>query len=98
MRNLRLFRAIVSTHSQKSPRYKLTTKELDLLLLAGCSCLLTVLCHPTAEAFQPHSTNSMSSQVPASQVSQTTPRATSQLLLTLPSKRDEIQSEAEDNT
>lgn len=32
-----------------------TTKELDFILLAACSCLLAVLQHPIAEALSDHS-------------------------------------------
>jgi hypothetical protein len=33
-------------------RYPLRTKDLDFLILAGCSCLLTLLYHPAIEQIQ----------------------------------------------
>jgi hypothetical protein len=39
--------------SPASPRQLLRTKDIDLLLLAGCSCLLTLLHHPVLEQLSP---------------------------------------------
>lgn len=44
--------AIQPMRRSRSAFRKPTSRELDLLLLAGCSCLLTVLVHPVADAMQ----------------------------------------------
>lgn len=72
-----------------------TSKELDLLLLAGCSCLLTVIYHPVADALQSFHSNSPTSGAVSSQMS-TTHQASSSVILSLPPKRDEIQEDEEE--
>lgn len=37
---------------QDTTRYPLRTQDLDFLILAGCSCLLTLLYHPAIEQIQ----------------------------------------------
>ncbi len=45
----------MSNMPSRKPQRRLLSKELDLLLLAGCSCLLTLLHHPVTEAIQAQS-------------------------------------------
>jgi hypothetical protein len=80
----------------RSPRYrKPTAKELDLLLLAGCSCLLTILYHPVAERVQSLQSVSQSAGAVTSQINHTTPQSGT-LYTTLPPKRDDIKDEEEE--
>ncbi|MGI0485437.1 hypothetical protein ACN4EK_08380 [Pantanalinema rosaneae CENA516] len=72
---------------------KLRSKELDLLLLAGCSCLFTLLYHPVAEALQSPSTSH--SQSATTHVGQTSVQHPSTVSPALPSRREEIQEEEE---
>ncbi|MDX2229136.1 MAG: hypothetical protein NW220_05845 [Leptolyngbyaceae cyanobacterium bins.349] len=72
---------------------KPTSKELDLFLLAGCSCLLTLLYHPVAQALQSHSGQNSSTAI-ASQTSTAPTNGMNAFHLTLPS-REEIKEEEE---
>lgn len=76
-----------------TPQLKLTTKELDLMLLAGCSCLLTVICHPSPEALSTAGKVDRASGAVATQVSQPSTNLTSLAHLTRPANREEIQEE-----
>ncbi len=88
--------AIKSSSSRKGRLQKPTSKDLDLLLLAGCSCLMTILYHPVAEALQTSSTSSADSaiatQAQPSKAASTTMNA---FHLTLPTSRDQIEEEEE---
>jgi hypothetical protein len=42
-----------SHRAYRSSQPILNTRQLDLVLLAGCSCLLTMLCQPLATALTP---------------------------------------------
>jgi hypothetical protein len=82
--------------SSKSPYQKLVGKELDLLLLAGCSCLLTVLYHPVSEALQiSHSVNS-SQPAAITQINTTSSNQSGPIHTTLPPKRENIKREEDD--
>jgi hypothetical protein len=71
---------------------KPTSKELDLLLLAGCSCLMTVLYHPVASALQPPSSlNGVSTAITTTAQNSSNPMNAFHLV-PLP-KQDEIQEE-----
>ncbi len=71
---------------------KPTSKELDLLLLAGCSCLMTVLYHPVASALQtPSSLNGVSTTITTTAQTPSNPMNAFHLV-PLP-KQDEIQEE-----
>lgn len=71
---------------------KPTSKELDLLLLAGCSCLMTVLYHPVASALQaPNSMNGVSTAITTTAQTSSNPMNAFHLV-PLP-KQDEIQEE-----
>lgn len=74
---------------------KLRSKELDLLLLAGCSCLFTLLYHPVAEALQSSSTN-QSQSAATTQVGQTSVNHSNTVAPALPSRREGIQEEEEE--
>lgn len=74
---------------------KLVSKELDLLLLAGCSCLLTVMYHPVADALQSAQSAHQSNGAIAAHSAKTSTTQTSSFYLSLPPKRDEIQPEDE---
>lgn len=77
----------------KAKLRKPSSKELDLFLLAGCSCLLTMLYHPVANALQSHSSQSSGSAI-AAQTSTTTPNSVTAFHLIVPS-RDEVKEEEE---
>ncbi|MBD2021013.1 hypothetical protein H6F43_12570 [Leptolyngbya sp. FACHB-36] len=82
-------------HTRKPRTRKPTSKELDLLLLAGCSCLLTLLHHPIADGLQ--SSTSVSRTTPiAAQVSRTSSGPIGSLHLTLPPEREKIRDDEED--
>jgi hypothetical protein len=46
-------------------RRVLSNREIDLLLLAFCSCLLTVICHPSVSLFQPSTSSGTAVTMPA---------------------------------
>jgi hypothetical protein len=73
---------------------KPTSKELDLLLLAGCSCLMTVLYHPVANALQtPGSLNGATAALTTT--AQTPSNSVNAFhIIPLP-KQDEIQEDEE---
>jgi len=73
-------------------RRKPTGKELDLLVLAGCSCLMTLLHHPVSDALKAHTSTSNVASVPTR--SHSTKLLTS-FSLALPPERErpEIQEE-----
>lgn len=78
--------------SARHTRWKPTSKELDLLLLAGCSCLMTVLYHPVASALQtPGSMNGASTAITTTAQTSSNPMNAFHLV-PLP-KQDEIQEE-----
>ncbi|NJP10840.1 MAG: hypothetical protein HC866_16325 [Leptolyngbyaceae cyanobacterium RU_5_1] len=74
---------------------KPTSKELDLFLLAGCSCLLTVLYHPVAEALQAHHSSSGAISAIATRTSKTASNPMNAFHLTLLPGRENIQEEEE---
>jgi hypothetical protein len=85
--------AIHPTYRPSSKLRKPTSKELDLLLLAGCSCLLTVLYHPVAHALQSHGAQSSSSAIAQTSTTSTS-NSTNAFHLVVPS-RDEVTEEEE---
>ncbi len=82
-------------HFRKTRLWRLTSKELDLLLLAGCSCLLTVMYHPVADALQSIHSSSHSQGAIASQVSKV-PQRFGSFYLSMPPRREEIKEEEEE--
>lgn len=83
--------AIRPAHRPSSKLHKPTSKELDLLLLAGCSCLLTVLYHPVAHALQSHAAQNSSTAISQTSTASTT-SSTNAFHLVVPS-RDEVTEE-----
>ena len=57
--------ALPQYRSRSGQWRKPTSKELDLWLLAGCSCLLTVLYHPVANALHAPSATKSGSAIAA---------------------------------
>jgi hypothetical protein len=89
--------AIPSGYLRQRRFRKPTSKELDLFLLAGCSCLLTVLYHPVAEALQTSSLypNGPTSGITA-QARTTFSNSMNAFHLTLLPSRDEVGEEETD--
>uniref|UniRef100_A0A832M6F7 Uncharacterized protein n=1 Tax=Oscillatoriales cyanobacterium SpSt-402 TaxID=2282168 RepID=A0A832M6F7_9CYAN len=85
--------AIQPFYERKTKARKPTSKELDLLLLAGCSCLLTVLYHPVAHALQSYSAHNSGSAI-ASQTSQSSQNSMNAFHL-IPASKDEVKEEEE---
>jgi hypothetical protein len=75
-----------------------TSKNLDLLILAGCSCLMTVLYHPVAEALQTPSIGASSRTAITTQTSKPTSNPMNAFHLTLLSNRDETLEDSEDRS
>lgn len=92
MQGKRRVSAIQPFHDRKAKLRKPSSKDLDLFLLAGCSCLMTLLYHPVANALQSSPTQNSSTAIAA----QTSPSQNSMnaFHLTLPS-RDEVKEEEE---
>lgn len=85
---------ISSVRSRKDRFRKPSSKELDLLLLAGCSCLMTILYHPVAEALQTTQTGGSSAAI-ATTTSKTAASTMNAFHLIAQSVRDESQDEEE---
>ncbi len=75
--------------TQRSQAWLSRSKNLDLALLAGCSCLLTVLYHPVANAFASHSATTASNGSVASTAGLVTsqPQQSNSLQLTMPQRK-----------
>ncbi|WP_421656815.1 hypothetical protein [Leptothermofonsia sp. ETS-13] len=84
-------------HFRKARLRRPTSKELDLMLLAGCSCLLTVMYHPVADALQSIHSSSHSQGAIAAQASKV-PQQSGSLYLSMPPSREEIREEEEEQT
>ncbi|MGA7932804.1 MAG: hypothetical protein WCA35_04430 [Kovacikia sp.] len=82
-----------ATRPQNSRTLKLVSRDLDLLLLAGCSCLLTVLYHPVAEALQSAQSVNNAQVAVATQTSKAPVNSTSPIHTTLPPRREAIKEE-----
>lgn len=101
MRCTRPYRPAVVTQPAATRRQPLTGKGLDLMLLASCSCLLTVMCHPVMDAAQataPSNTHGMATAsgpttTMTTQANPTTANWFSAIGQTLPAKRDELKDE-----
>jgi hypothetical protein len=84
-----------STASRKTHHLP-TSKELDLLILAGCSCLMTILYHPVTSALQSASAAATGpGGAIASEVSRT-PAQSSPVHTTLPPKQESLRKEEEE--
>jgi len=94
MQGKRRVSAIPPSRHHSSKLRKPTSKELDLLLLAGCSCLLTVLYHPVAHALQTHAVQNSSRAIAVQTSTTSTPNSANAFHLIVPS-RDDIKEEDE---
>jgi hypothetical protein len=72
------------------------SKNLDLFLLAGCSCLLTLIYHPVAEAFSGSEiTLKGTAPVATTAVIETKSQHSSAIQLTLPERKLDPSQDAE---
>lgn len=85
--------SVISPIRSRNRFRKPSSKELDLLLLAGCSCLMTILYHPVAEALQTAQTSGSSAAI--STTSKTAASTMNSFHLISQSSRDENQDEEE---
>jgi hypothetical protein len=93
MTRIRQAPATATVHSNRVKLRKPTSKELDLLLLAGCSCLMTVLYHPVADALRtPQSGASVNGAI-ATHAQKTTTNSMNAFHLVLPPTREESEEE-----
>ncbi len=72
--------------------WKLRGRELDLLLLAGCSCLITTLSHPVAEALQAQAGHA-AQRVVATQPQPSRSSPSFAIEAAVPTRRDDLQEE-----
>jgi hypothetical protein len=91
----RSIRRIPLISRRQAPRFrKLKGRELDFLLLAGCSCILTLLHHPLAEAL--NSVSPAGSQGAIATESSKSLQQTGSIYLTLPPKREDLKEEEQE--
>jgi hypothetical protein len=81
--------AFKSLPARKTQR-RLLNKELDLLLLTGCSCLLTLLHHPISEAIQAQSPARNAPIETSTSTGQSNVRLTGQFAVTMPPERKKL--------
>lgn len=74
---------------------RLLSKELDLLLLTGCSCLLTLLHHPISEALQAQSPARNAPIETSTQSGQKDVKLAGQFSVTMPPERKKLKVEKE---
>ncbi|XGV99005.1 MAG: hypothetical protein ACAF41_08715 [Leptolyngbya sp. BL-A-14] len=89
MTRLRLKPAIPRQTYRKASR-RLLSKELDLLLLTGCSCLLTLLHHPISEAIQAQSPTRNAPIETQTQTGQRDVKLAGQFSITMPPERKKL--------
>lgn len=89
MTRLRPKPAILGLPSRKAQR-QLLSKELDLLLLTGCSCLLTLLHHPIGEAIQAQSPARNAPLEASTQTGQKDVKLAGQFSVTMPPERKKL--------
>jgi len=84
------------TSAIRSPKQKrsISGKELDLLLLAGCSCLMTILYHPVADTMRSPTAINQAPAAIATQVGRS--NQTSPIHLPMPAQRETIRKEEEE--
>ncbi len=85
--------AIPPAHQRASKVRKPTSKELDLLLLASCSCLLTMLYHPVAQALQTHTAQNANTTAIAQTSTQPTTTAANAFHLITPAREEVTEEE-----
>ena len=69
---------------------RLLSKELDLLLLMGCSCLLTLLHHPISEVIQAQSPARNAPLETSTQTGQSDVKLVGQFSVTMPPERKKM--------
>lgn len=69
---------------------RLLSKELDLLLLTGCSCLLTLLHHPISEVIQAQSPARNAPIQTSTETGQKDVKLAGQFSVTLPPERKKV--------
>jgi hypothetical protein len=84
--------ATYTVRSRTSGFRKPSSKDLDLFLLAGCSCLMTILYHPVAEALQTAQTSGSTAAI-STTARQTASNPMNAFHLVVPVARDENQEE-----
>jgi len=81
---------------KRSHNSLLRSKNLDLFLLAGCSCLLTLIYHPVAEAFSgSEAIVKGTSTAATTAIVETKSRHSSAIQLTLPERKLDPSQDAE---
>lgn len=81
---------------KRSQNCLLRSKNLDLFLLAGCSCLLTLIYHPVAEAFSGSGAIVKGTTAAATTaIVETEPRRSNAIQLTLPERKLDPSQDAE---
>lgn len=77
--------------------WRLQGKHLDLALLAGCSCLLTLVYHPVADALASHAAKApLQASTSTSSSSTSQPGLTAPTLPTLPERKVDPKKDLED--
>lgn len=89
MTRTRLKQTISGLPVRKTQR-RLLSKELDLLLLTGCSCLLTLLHHPISEAIQAQSPARNAPLEASTQTGQQNLKLAGQFSLAMPPERKKV--------
>lgn len=81
---------------KRSQNWLFRSKNLDLFLLAGCSCLLTLIYHPVADAFSGSEilVKGTTAAVTTAVV-ENEPRRSSAIQLTLPERKLDPSQDAE---
>lgn len=78
----------MGTTVKRSQNWLFRSKNLDLFLLAGCSCLLTLLYHPVADAFAGSGTSVKGTTTAATTaIVETKLHRSSAIQLTLPERK-----------
>ncbi len=80
---------------KRSQNCLLRAKNLDLFLLAGCSCLLTLIYHPVAEAFSESGVIVKGPTAAVTAIVETEPRRLNAIQLTLPERKLDPSQDAE---
>ncbi|XHX78229.1 MAG: hypothetical protein RBJ76_28010 [Stenomitos frigidus ULC029] len=88
MTRTRLKQTMPGLPFRTAPR-RLLSKELDLLLLTGCSCLLTLLHHPISQAIQAQSP-ARNAPMTSTQTGQRDIKLAGQFSVTLPPERKKL--------
>jgi hypothetical protein len=80
---------------KRSHNWLSRSKNLDLFLLAGCSCLLTLIYHPVGEAFSSSGEIVKGTTVATTAIVEPKARGSSAIQLTLPERKLDPSQDAE---